>query len=119
MFSEVDESTFFTLEFPNGVLAECATSVGKNMNIIKATCLDGWYQLKPFQSYTGVRGITSDNILLNKKIDNQQATQMDNDALAILNETSPLVPGEEGLKDIRVLEAIFKSAANGSKRVEI
>ena len=83
MFTEVDESTFFTLEFASGVLAECATSVGKNMNALKATCLEGWYQLTPFQSYTGVHGITSDNILLNKRINNQQATQMDNDAAAI------------------------------------
>lgn len=119
MFTEVDESTFFTLEFASGVLAECATSVGKNMNTLKATCAEGWYQLTPFQSYTGVHGITSDNVLLNKRINNQQATQMDNDAAAILTNSAPLVPGEEGLKDIRVMEAIFESAVNGGKRVEI
>lgn len=119
MFTEVDETTFFTLEFASGVLAECTTSVGKNMNTLKATCAEGWYQLMPFQSYTGVRGITSDNIQLNKTIDSQQAKQMDDNVLAILNKTKPLVPGEEGLKDIRVMEAIFQSAANGGKRAEI
>jgi len=42
---------------------------------------------------------------------------MDDNALAILHSTSPLVPGEEGLKDIKVVEAIMKSAANNSVRV--
>jgi glucose-fructose oxidoreductase len=36
---------------------------------------------------------------------------MDDDALAILQQKSVLVPGEEGLKDIRVVEAIYKSVA--------
>jgi len=119
MFMEVDEATDFTLEFASGVLAQCKTSVGKNMNILKANCVEGWYQLVPFQSYNGVKGITSDNILLNKTIENQQAAQMDSDSLAILNETKPLVPGEEGRKDIAVMEAIMASAAAGGKRVEI
>ncbi len=36
--------------------------------------------------------------------------KMDDDALAILNNSTVLVPGEEGLQDIRVVEAIIKSA---------
>ena len=43
---------------------------------------------------------------------------MDDDALAIMNKSSLLVPGEEGLKDIRVVEAVYKSAKINS-RVEI
>ena len=43
---------------------------------------------------------------------------MDDDALAIINDTAVLVPGEEGLKDIRVVEAVYRSAAEG-KRVII
>ena len=42
---------------------------------------------------------------------NQQARQMDDDALAILNNTEVLVPGEEGLRDIRIVKAILASAA--------
>ena len=49
----------------------------------------------------------------NKSIPNQQARQMDNDALSIINNTDMLVPGEEGLRDIRIVEAIYKSAKEG------
>lgn len=35
---------------------------------------------------------------------------MDNEALAIMENRSPLVPGVEGLKDIRIVQAIFAAA---------
>jgi glucose-fructose oxidoreductase len=118
-FTKADESTYFTLEFPSGATASCAASVGKNMNHLRTVCAKGWYELKPFQAYTDVRGITSDGVLLNKTIANQQAKQMDDDALAIMGKSRILVPGEEGMRDIRVVQAILESAANGSKRIEI
>jgi glucose-fructose oxidoreductase len=40
---------------------------------------------------------------------------MDDDAQAIKNNTAVLVPGEEGLKDTIVVEAIYRSAASKSK----
>jgi glucose-fructose oxidoreductase len=33
---------------------------------------------------------------------------MDDDALSIMNGKPMLVPGEEGLRDIRIVEAIYK-----------
>ena len=36
---------------------------------------------------------------------------MDDDALSIMQKTPMLVPGEEGRRDIRLVEAIYKSAA--------
>jgi glucose-fructose oxidoreductase len=43
---------------------------------------------------------------------------MDDDALAIINKTDVLAPGEEGLRDLRVIDAIYKSVAS-KKRVVI
>src|SRR5690606_1001927 len=105
--------------FPNGIKANCKTSFAANLNTLKVDCENGWYRLKPFQSYTGVQGETSDGKILKPFQGNQQAKQMDEDALAIKNKTAPLVPGEEGMKDIRVVEAIFKSAEESGKRITI
>ena len=116
-FKNVDEATFFTLEFASGAIAKCATSVYENMNHLRANCEKGWYELKPFQSYNGVNGQTSDGIKLDRTIENQQAAQMDNDALSIINNTPVRVPGHVGLNDIKVVEAILKSAKNGSQRI--
>ena len=40
---------------------------------------------------------------------------MDDDALAIINKKPVLVPGEEGLKDIRVVEAIYRSVKENNR----
>lgn len=119
IFDEVDETTYFTLEFPSGAIAECRTSFGNNWNLLRIECEDGWYQLQPFQSYTGVKGETSDGKMLDQTIVNEQAKQMDDDALSIINNTPALVPGEEGLRDVRIVRAIYESAANSSKKIEL
>ena len=113
LFKHADETTEFTLEFPKGIIAKCETSVGRNYNILNVDAKNGWYKLEPMQSYTGVQGITSDGVKLNKTIVNQQTSQMDNDALAIFNKSPVLVPGTEGLNDIRVVQAVLASAARG------
>lgn len=118
IYTEVEETMAFDLEFPGGAIAKCETSFGKSMNDLKVNFQNGGYELSPFQAYSGIKGITSDGIRLNEKIPNQQARQMDDDSLAIMNKTKPLVPGEEGLKDIRIVEAIYRSVAE-KKRVQL
>ena len=118
IFTEVDETTIFKLEFPGGAVANCKTSFGANLNDLMVNCDNGWYELSPFQAYNGINGSTSDGQILNAPIENEQARQMDDDALAIINKTSVLVPGEEGLKDVRIVEAIYQSAKEG-RRIEI
>ncbi len=118
IYKEVEETMKFDLEFPGGVKAACETSFGKGMNDLMVTCSKGWYKLSPFQAYSGVNGITSNGTKLNATIANEQATQMDDDALAIINSKPAIVPGEEGLKDIKVVEAIYRSVKE-KKRVVI
>lgn len=122
IFRGVDETMRFRLEFRDGVTADCATSFGENMNRLRADCAGGWYELSPFQAYEGVRGEASDGRRFDAVIGAtpaQQARQMDADALAILERRAPRVPGEEGWRDMRALDAIFASARAGGKRVEI
>lgn len=118
IYKEVDETMAFQLEFPGGATASCEASFGKNMNELMVTCTKGWYKLQPFSAYNGIKGETSDRKILNAPIDNEQATQMDNDALAIINNTKVMVPGEEGLKDIKVVEAVYRSVKE-KKKVKI
>jgi glucose-fructose oxidoreductase len=117
LFQGVDETMHFTLEFPDGTVAECATSFGQNMNTLRADCERGWYELSPFQTYDGLKGRTSDGQTFADAVPHQQARQMDDDALAILRGTAPLVPGEEGLRDMRVVDAVYASARDGGRRI--
>jgi len=118
-YSEVDEFTEFELEFPGGVMASGETSFGQSMNYLDVECEQGWYNLRPFQSYSGVKGKTSDGKKLPPAGINQQARQMDDDARAIKENKAPIVPGEEGLRDIRIVEAIQESSKKGGTRIKL
>ncbi len=118
IYKEVAETIVFDLNFPGGATARCETSYGKGMNDLEVTCEKGWYKLSPFQAYSGIKGEASDGKLFNAAIPNQQAKQMDDDATSIMTNRPMLVPGEEGLKDIRVVEAIYRSISE-KKRVNV
>lgn len=118
-FDEVDATTLFTMKFANGIEADCGTSVVKNFNHLKINCEQGWYELKPMQAYSGVQGYTSDQKVLSAFNGNQQAQQMDNDALAIMGKGPILVPGEEGLRDIHIVNKIFESAYSTQDFVDL
>lgn len=117
-FTEVDETTSYVLEFPDGVYGSGKTSVGEDFNILQVSCDDGSYMLSPMQTYGGLKGERTDGMIIDFPVDNQQALQMDNDALAIINNTDVLVPGIDGLRDIRIVNAIRESARLG-ERVEL
>ncbi len=114
LYEKADMITNFQLEFPSGAIANCTTSIGMNVNYLNVNATKGFYNLSPFQSYTGIKGVTNDG-LLDKVIPNQQTKQMDDNALAIMNDTAVLVPGEEGMKDIIVVEAIQRSVKEGCR----
>jgi predicted dehydrogenase len=50
---------------------------------------------------------------------NQQARQMDAFAACIQEDRASRVSGEEGLRDLQVIEAIYASIDAGGQRVEI
>lgn len=114
VYHEVEETAMFQLEFPSGARAACHTSFGIQMNYLKINYEKGSLQMEPHSSYKGNKGMLSDGTEINFPIENQQAKQMDDDAAALMNKTDLLVPGEEGLRDIHVVEAIFKSAAGNT-----
>jgi len=115
----LDETTVATLAFPGGVTADLRTSFGENINYLNITCGKGEIKMAPFQGYAGVKGSSPlGEINHPYEVPWQQARQMDDDALSIMGTKPVLVPGEEGLRDIRIVEAIYKSAATG-KRVNL
>jgi len=108
----------FMLDFPSGARAACQTSFGINMNYLQVNYEKGWLKMEPHSGYNGNKGSMSDGTIINVPIKSQQAKQMDEDCMAIMANTDLIAPGEEGLRDIRVVEAIYKSVATG-KSVKI
>jgi glucose-fructose oxidoreductase len=109
----LDETTIATLEFPGGVIAEIKTSFGENVNFNTITCEKGEIKVQPYSAYNGQNAVSPLGTINHPySVPYQQAKQMDDDALSILQKKPMLVPGEEGLRDIRIVEAIYRSAAN-------
>ena len=110
----LDEITIATLEFPGGVMADIKTSFAENINSLNITCDKGDINVAPYQAYAGVRGHSPlGEINFPYDIPWQQAKQMDDDCLSIMNDQPMQVPGEEGQRDIRIVEAVHASAKNG------
>lgn len=108
----LDETVVASLEFPGGVIADIKTSFGENVNFLTINCEKGDIKMSPYSAYNGVRGSSPlGEIRFPYQVPWQQAKQMDDDALAIMQSKNVIVPGEEGLRDIRIVEAIYKSAA--------
>lgn len=118
IFTDVDETTLFQLEFPSGALANLHTSFGFGMNYLQANAEDGWLRLEPMSAYRNVRGESSKGPIEPAGV-NQQATQMDEDALNMAEGRPVRVPGEEGWRDMRVVDAVYQSIREGGRRITL
>jgi predicted dehydrogenase len=113
-FAEVEQSITWTMEFPGGALAECETSYAKESNYLRAEGDKGWIALEPAYKYEGIKGKTDKGLLQLPQV-NQQAAQMDDFALCVKEKRPSPVPGEMGLRDVRILQAIYEAARTGSR----
>jgi glucose-fructose oxidoreductase len=110
----LDETTVARLRFPGDVFADIKTSFGENVNFLDITCEKGSINMAPYSGYAGLKGKSPlGEIYFPYEVPWQQANQMDDDALSIMQNKPMLVPGEEGLRDIRVVEAIYQTANTG------
>jgi predicted dehydrogenase len=116
-FATIEESLTWTMEYANGVIAECSCSYSQYGNHLRVEAEKGWFEIAPSFSYGGLKGKTSDGKMEIKHI-NQQAAQMDDFALAIIDNRPTPVPGEMGRKDMKIIEAIYRSMET-EQRVEI
>jgi predicted dehydrogenase len=121
-FVEVEESTVFQLRFPSGLLANCTSHYGAGMNRFRVFAAKGSFELQPALSYAGLRmqvyrgGVIEER---NLPVRDHFASEMDHFSECVLMGTDPLTPGEEGLKDMRIITAIYESAAGGGKTVKL
>ncbi len=113
-FDEVEETITWQMEFPGGAVANCSTSYNGRGNRLFGRATKGSWELNPAFSYSGIQGKTSEGPMNLPNV-NQQARQMDAFANCILENKQTSVPGEMGLRDVRVLMAIYEAARTGKK----
>jgi predicted dehydrogenase len=121
-FKEVEETINFQLRFPSGVLANCTSSYGySSQNHIRVVCNDGWYALDPATSYDGLRFYVHRNNLSEEvrlPVRDHFMLEMDHMSDCVMNNKEPLTPGEEGLRDMKLISQIYE-AARTNKTVKV
>lgn len=115
-FADVDETITWQMEFPGGEVSNSVTTYSSPFNRLYISAENGWLELNPAYSYNGIKGRTNRNELSFPRV-NQQAAQMDGFAKCIMDGTPTDADGEEGLKDMKVIDAIYKSIKGGGKVV--
>jgi predicted dehydrogenase len=111
----IDETIQFQLGFPGGAVASCLSTY--SMNWLDRFFLDGmngFAELHPATSYDPTQGFTNKGPL-NFPFTTHQTVQMDEMAAIIFDGKKPFLPvdGEEALKDLKIIEAVYKSAQSG------
>jgi predicted dehydrogenase len=110
-FSEVEESILWQMKFPSGVVANCSSTyrVG-GIDRFNVYAENGWFGLDPAYNYNGIHGRRSDGEQIHFASIDQFAAEMDDFAQCILNNQPTNVPGEEGLRDVKIMMAIYEAA---------
>jgi glucose-fructose oxidoreductase len=119
-FTEVEDMIHWTFEFPSGAIGGGLTSYSAHHNHSRITGDKGWLDMDPSTAYQGNR------IRLRRLWDpeqevtapptgdaNQFTGQLDHLAQCVMTGAEPIVGGEEGLQDMKIIEAIYRSAAEG------
>ncbi len=126
-FKEVEEAVLWQMGFPGGALVNCSTSYGvhETRRYKCATDKGASMGLDPAFPYKGlmIEGEYAEGKNLFKHYPaipdkDQFALELDHFAQCVMNNQTPYTPGEEGLQDHKIMEAIYQSAREG-KRVNL
>ncbi|MGY3088188.1 putative dehydrogenase [Hymenobacter sp. UYAg731] len=117
-FKEIEENVSFTLRFPSGVISQCMTGYGSfNNKSYTVYAETGSIKMDPAFPYHGLHQerihAPGGKQMKETPTDPQKdhfALEMDHMAECVRQNKTPYTPGEEGLQDQRIMEAIYQSA---------
>lgn len=120
-FQGVEENLAWTMRFPSGAVASCATTYGASMpGYYKVFGSKGWLEVGTFNyeglrlraSYRASRDVPTTTIdEANPAHDPSQfVAQIDHFSRCILENKTPGTPGEEGLRDMQHIQSIYRAA---------
>jgi predicted dehydrogenase len=113
----VDETIQFQFGFPSGAVASClSTYAMNNLDRFFLNGKDGFATLQPATGYGPIMGQTHLGEINFHHVAHQ-TIQMDEMCDILLDNKNPVIPvdGEEGLKDIKLIEAIYTAVQSGGK----
>jgi predicted dehydrogenase len=115
-FNEVEENVSWTMRFPSGIVASCNTTYGAPMDgFFRVHGSKGWLEVNPAFIYEGLR-LTGE--FSGTKVDEPNPArdpshfqaEAEHFSNCVQNGLEPTSPGEEGLRDMRYITEIYRSA---------
>lgn len=113
----VDETITFQMGFPSGAVASCLSTYSmNNLDKFFLNGTKGFAEMQPSTGYGPIQAKTNQGPIEADHI-THQTTQMDEMAAIILDGKSPVVPvdGEEGLRDLVIIDAIYEAVRTGAR----
>jgi predicted dehydrogenase len=115
-FKEVEENVSWTMRFPSGVVASCSTTYGANMaGYFKVYGSKGWLQVDQAFVYEGLHlraQLGKDTLDEPNPARDPSHFQAETEHFShcVQNNLEPQSPGEEGLRDMKYITEIYRSA---------
>ncbi|NVJ86942.1 MAG: Gfo/Idh/MocA family oxidoreductase [Algoriphagus sp.] len=113
----VDETITFQMGFPSGAVASCLSTYSlNNLDKFFLNGTKGFAEMQPSTGYGPIQAWTNKGPIEAEHI-THQTTQMDEMAQIILEGKKPIIPvdGAEGLRDMVIIDAIYKAVRTGEK----
>jgi predicted dehydrogenase len=116
-FAEVDETINWLMRFPSGLTAKCLTTYRfSGCEGFTAYGSKGRFGMQPAFGYGNFKGWTSNpEIPLAFPHVDHFLAEMDEFSRAIIEDKPFVADGTEGLRDMLVLDAVYRSVASGKK----
>ncbi len=115
-FDQVEENVSWTMRFPSGIVASCSTTYGANMaGYFRVYGAKGWLQVDQAFVYEGLHlraeyGETKLDEPNPARDPSHFQAEAEHFSHCIQNGLEPQSPGEEGLRDMRYIAEIYRSA---------
>ena len=120
-FREVEDIAMFTLRFPSGIVGRGSSGYSfHESRTLRVQAETGWFGLAPAFGYDNLvvdinrkAGRASATEMRRFTPKDQFAQEMDAFAASLAANQEPRTPGTEGLQDMKIMAAIYQSAATG------
>jgi predicted dehydrogenase len=116
-FQTVERNIVFDLKFPSGLAATVTSGYVQATNRTQLTAEKGSLDLNPLMNYSGNRAYFTPTGGARTEVTytgaNHFVCEMDDFAQCVLQDKATKTPGEEGLRDMRIMFAAYESAKTG------
>jgi predicted dehydrogenase len=110
----IEETMFWQMKFPSGAISNHTTTYNSYLQRLYVGYENGNLEMSPAYDYGPLKGKTSKGEM-DFPIVHHQTLMLDGICGDIINKRPIRTPGEEGLRDMKIMRAVFEAAKTGKE----